>query len=143
MSSFGAFSVITDENDKILLVKRRDVPLWDLPGGRVEVGETAEQAAIREVYEETGFTVTLIGTAGDYYNPERDDIQYIFRAEIVAGKAISSGPETAAIRFFSKNHLPFLTIPNRKMQIKNALTELSKTISQEIHDPFFVKYFKK
>lgn len=35
--TIGVFSVIIS-NDRVLLVKRRDLPLWDLPGGRLEVG---------------------------------------------------------------------------------------------------------
>lgn len=51
-------------NGRVLLLHRRDdlelVPgLWDLPGGGVEIGEGLEDTLIREVREETGFTVTV------------------------------------------------------------------------------------
>ncbi len=50
----GAFVIVLNESQQILLVKRKDVPLWDLPGGRVDPGESAEEAAVREILEETG-----------------------------------------------------------------------------------------
>ena len=51
--------VIQDENDKVLLTKRskkmKIFPgAWVLPGGHIDLGETFEECAIREIYEETG-----------------------------------------------------------------------------------------
>ncbi len=50
------------EDDKILLVKQKvsDKRNWSLPGGKLERGETLEQALIREMNEETGFDVDII-----------------------------------------------------------------------------------
>lgn len=46
--------LLADENKRVLLVKRRDTPVWVLPGGGVEAGEPPEQACLRELYEESG-----------------------------------------------------------------------------------------
>lgn len=53
--------VINPKNKKILLVKHSDYDKWLQPGGHIEVDETPEEAAIREIYEETGLKITLIG----------------------------------------------------------------------------------
>lgn len=56
----AASVVVKNEGGKILLVQRGDAPYrgrWSLPGGSVEEGETAAQAAVREAYEETGYRV--------------------------------------------------------------------------------------
>ncbi|KZK07418.1 Nudix hydrolase family protein [Lactococcus cremoris] len=143
MKTSGAFVICQNDEDKILLVKRRDFPLWDLPGGRVELTEKIEEAAIRESFEETGFKIKLDNLSGIYFNPELDDHQYIFSGRIIGGHSIDYREETAAVRFFSPNHLPFFMIPHRKMQIKNLLTGSSTVIHQEIHDSWLVKDIKK
>lgn len=39
----GAFVIVLNENQQILLVKRKNVPLWDLPGGRIDLGNRLRQ----------------------------------------------------------------------------------------------------
>ena len=54
---------------EVLLVKRGQAlgrGLWSLPGGKVEIGETEEVAALRELHEETGVAATIVGFAGRY-----------------------------------------------------------------------------
>lgn len=53
--------VYDKENKKILLVHHKKMGVWVQPGGHVELNESPEEAAIREVYEETGLTIKLIG----------------------------------------------------------------------------------
>jgi 8-oxo-dGTP diphosphatase len=60
----AAFAIVCNDRDQILLVRRVDDGYWELPGGRIEIGESASAAAVREVAEETGITITVIGLAG-------------------------------------------------------------------------------
>lgn len=65
---------LTDRPERpIVLIERRYPPHgWAIPGGFVDVGETLEQAARREAYEETSLNVTLITLLGCYSDPRRD-----------------------------------------------------------------------
>ena len=60
-------AVVRDTEGRLLLVQRANEPgqgLWSVPGGRVEPGETAPEAVVREVAEETGLAVVVTGLAG-------------------------------------------------------------------------------
>lgn len=56
----------------VLIERRNPPPGWALPGGFVDVGETLEQAAVREAREETSLDVTLGRLLGNYSDPSRD-----------------------------------------------------------------------
>ncbi len=58
-----------DENGQILLQRRRDTGQWALPMGKMEIGETPSQCAIRETKEETGIDVAVVGIVGIYSDP--------------------------------------------------------------------------
>ena len=62
--------VINPINKKILLVKHKDYDKWLQPGGHIKEDETPEEAAIREVYEETGIKITILGERF----PREDDL---------------------------------------------------------------------
>lgn len=67
--------VVFDRADRLLLIKRGNPPFkgkYALPGGFVDVGETVEQAALRELEEETGLTGSIIKLIGVYSDPKRD-----------------------------------------------------------------------
>lgn len=75
----AAASAACFRNGKLLLAERTEPRgLWTLPGGRIELGETAAAAALRELQEETGIDAELVGFAG--YR------EMIFRAKDGAAK---------------------------------------------------------
>lgn len=122
MNSQGAFAIIiNNEKNKILLVKRKDYPIWDLPGGTIESGESAEEAVVRETIEESGYITKGHQKIGEYNRVHFNDIQHIFLTEIVGGKEIKNGEETSEIKWFNLNQLPLLMVPHRKEQIKDYI----------------------
>lgn len=95
----GAYAMLVDDNARVLLAlwNEGERPTWTLPGGGVEMDETPEQAAVREVREETGYDVELVRLLGEdaFVVPadERADgsgrplvsVRVVFEARIVGG----------------------------------------------------------
>lgn len=64
----GVAAVIVDEEERVLVIKRRDEDVWEFPGGALEIGETVVDGLVREVSEETGLDVTPQRLTGVYQN---------------------------------------------------------------------------
>jgi 8-oxo-dGTP pyrophosphatase MutT (NUDIX family) len=58
----GAAVLVLDEEDRLLMMKRSDIGCWGIPGGSMEPGEIAEEAAKREAFEETNLEVKEMST---------------------------------------------------------------------------------
>ncbi|MFX0056423.1 MAG: NUDIX domain-containing protein [Promethearchaeota archaeon] len=106
-----AVDVAVVDGEMLLLVKRGRDPYkdsWALPGGFVEYGETVEEAAAREVLEETGIRVTLEAILGVYSDPRRDPrghtITTVFIARPVAGEPVA-GDDAAEASWVSLESL--------------------------------------
>lgn len=56
----------------VLIERKHPPPGWALPGGFVDVGETLQEAAVREAREETSLDVKLVALLGNYSDPKRD-----------------------------------------------------------------------
>ncbi|MEK3794231.1 NUDIX domain-containing protein [Paenibacillus sp. FSL R7-0204] len=114
-------AVVRDEQDRILLIRKKDETLWGLPAGAVEPGETPSRALRREVFEESGLMVTpeqIIGVFGGekfrYEYSNGDQVEYtviVFECVIVKGQLRSLDGEAEELRFFKEDELPGLTIP--------------------------------
>lgn len=92
-----------------MLIERRNPPYgWALPGGFIEYGESAEQAAVREALEETSLHVELVRQLGAYSDPERDPrghtISIVFVAK--ARGEPRAADDARNIRLFTKDTLP-------------------------------------
>jgi 8-oxo-dGTP diphosphatase len=90
--------VVPSEEGHILLIRRASDPYegyWALPGGFVEVGETLEEAAVREAEEETGVEVEVVRLVGVYSDPDRDPRGHNVSAAYLA-RARSGEPSAAS-----------------------------------------------
>jgi len=102
--------VIQLPSGRIVLVWRANPPLgWAIPGGFIEEGESAEQAAVREALEETGLNVELIELFHVYSDPRRDPrhhtLSVVFLAK--ASGEPSGADDAAEARLFGEEDLPF------------------------------------
>jgi 8-oxo-dGTP diphosphatase len=93
-------------DDVLLLVKQSyGKQYWSLPGGVVELGESLEQAAIREVKEETGLDVRLRRVVGLYSKPDENSLAVTFEGEAIGGTLMPT-LEISECRFFPLHQLP-------------------------------------
>ncbi len=107
---------IFNKNGEVLLQKRADCNKWGFPGGAIELGETPEMAAKREVKEETGLDIEvqkLIGiyTDSDVVYPNGDKAHSIcicYEMKIIGGELVCDKDETLELKFFSLNDMPEL-----------------------------------
>lgn len=94
------------DKSEVLLIKRRDVAVWVLPGGGIEPEESPETTVVREMLEETGLHVTIQCKAAEYTATNRwTSRTHLFVCEPVGG-ACATGDETVAIQFFPLNAPP-------------------------------------
>jgi ADP-ribose pyrophosphatase YjhB (NUDIX family) len=95
-------SAVLFRDDAVLLVERGSGPsegLWSLPGGSIEAGETAEEAARREVREECGLDADIVGLAGVYDIIDREDDGTVVLHYVIAtyfGRAGEGAPVAAS-----------------------------------------------
>jgi 8-oxo-dGTP diphosphatase len=103
----AAIGIIFQQDKRtVLLIKRHDVPIWVLPGGGIESGESPEEAVVREVWEETGLRVTIIRKTGEYTPLNRLAARtHLFECRVKDG-LIRTGCETKEIAYWPLDHLP-------------------------------------
>ncbi|RDI37225.1 NUDIX hydrolase [Falsibacillus pallidus] len=121
--------VIIEDDDRILLQHRTDADNWCIPGGMMEMGETFEQAARREAWEETGLTVAELELFGIYSGekcfveyPNKDkvfSVQIIFKANRYTGNIKLEDVESREHRFFNRSELPANLNPRQKPFIED------------------------
>lgn len=93
----------------ILLIERKNPPYgWALPGGFVDVGETLEQAAVREAAEEISLTVKLKTLLGCYSGPNRDSRGHTVSAVYIAEATGNpkAADDAANVQVFTLNAFP-------------------------------------
>lgn len=119
-----AGAVIVREG-KILLQRRMDNGKWGLPGGLLDLDETYEEAAIREVREETGLDIRLECLLGIFHNhdmvwsngDQAHTIGAYYLASIASGE-LRTDDESYELRFFDRDELPELFAPDHILAIE-------------------------
>jgi len=125
-------TVFSEDRKKILLVKRRDVPVWVLPGGGIEKNESSKDAILREVLEETGYKTKILRKVGEYIPVNKlSKFTHLYECTIQSGIA-SISDETKDVRFFDITSLPKLLPPPYPEWIIEASRNEKDLIKREI-----------
>jgi 8-oxo-dGTP diphosphatase len=98
--------VCIEQQGKLLLARQNyGRRYWSLPGGKMEAGESLEQAAVREVREETGLEVRLKRVVGLYSKPDENGLAICLEGEVTGG-VLQADHEIVACDFFPYDDLP-------------------------------------
>lgn len=131
----GALVLIFNKDKQVLLQLRSDNESWGLPGGTMELGESFEEAATREVYEETNLEIQnlkfITNFSGKDYHmvyPNGDQaytVTALFESEEYEGELSADIKETQNLKFFDLDKLPQNISPPVKMKefILNYLSQ--------------------
>ena len=127
MSASLFVNIAIIHSGKIVLTKREDFEVWCLPGGGIEDGESAVQAAVRESREETGLEVQLTRLVGLYFRGGGHNV--LFAAKPVGGTLHPQPGEVIEVRYFARNELPELLVWWHHQPILDALSGVGGSVA--------------
>jgi ADP-ribose pyrophosphatase YjhB (NUDIX family) len=101
---------------EIVLVRRRYPPeegQWTLPGGGIESGESAAEAAVREAREETGLVVAIDDELGAWSTPSRETVVIFYLAHVLGGR-LKGGTDALEARWVVAESAPQLAFSTHR-----------------------------
>ncbi len=134
----SVFVAVREEQGRLLLVRRCDSGAWELPGGCVDVGESALRTAIREVAEETGLRIRITGLVGLFTDPAhvvaaawgaevRQQFVVCFHGWAAWGRPRPDGHEICEVDWFDPEDVESLTLePGVRRLVRYALAGASE-----------------
>jgi ADP-ribose pyrophosphatase YjhB (NUDIX family) len=127
-------ALIFEGEDHVLVGRRRDYDIWNLPGGALEAGETVAEGVVREAEEETGLVVEVERLIGIYSKPYRNEVVLTFQCSAVSG-ALCPTEEAAEWCYFSVDELPRNLLPKHRERILDAARHQASAILRVQHGP--------
>jgi HAD superfamily hydrolase (TIGR01450 family) len=132
-------ALIFNRNKQVLLIKRKDNSYWALPTGRMERGETLEEAVVREIMEELNLKIRVKNLVGLYSHPSDqvlsyssgETIQFVaacFFCEIEEGDLRNNQFEILKSGFYSVSQLPHPMVESHRRWIEDGLRNDGLTV---------------
>lgn len=138
--------IFKPDRRQVLLIQRRDVPVWVIPGGAIDANETPEQSVVREVLEETGLYVSIRRKIGTYKPINKlAAITHLYECEVLSGTP-STGDETRNIGFFSLDAFPKALFHVHRQMVLDSLDASKETFERMLDQVTYwelAKYFLK
>jgi 8-oxo-dGTP diphosphatase len=120
--------VFIRKDETILLVKQSyGHQFWSLPGGVMEEGESIDQAAIREVKEETGLNIRLEKLIGVYSKPSEGALAMTFEGNVVGGE-LRADSEVIEVCYFPLANLPENIRDHLRQRVEDFQADLPNTV---------------
>lgn len=134
--------IFNDDRSQVLLLKRRDIPVWVLPGGGIDPGESPENAVERELWEETGCRVAIVRKIAEYLPVNSlTQLTHFFECTILSGTP-TQGSETKEIQYFPLSKLPKYLAPPYKGWIEDAASFSPTLIKKKIEGVSYWVFIK-
>ncbi|MBN1579869.1 MAG: NUDIX domain-containing protein [Anaerolineae bacterium] len=134
MVTKGSSVVVFDDHNQVLLELREDARIWALPAGHLEPGETYEQAAVREVREETGYAIDLERVVGTYWRPQfphGGNTMRVFAGRVVGGDPSTHDWESLEVKWFPLDALPRRLFSFSREHIEDACANAAEPFEKE------------
>lgn len=115
---FMVAGVIIKKDNKYLLVQEGKgiaYKLWNFPAGKVDLGESIEEAAVREAFEEVGYKVELIKKISVHQKTANEPVKHIFEAKVIGGELKTRKGEILDAKWFSSEE-----IKNMENELRNG-----------------------
>ena len=134
----AASAIVIDDEGRILLHRRSDNDMWALPGGVMELGESLADCAVREVREETGLEVEVVGVVGIYSDPKhvfayddgevRQEFSICFECRLLNGE-LAISDESKEVRFVERTAIAELPmVDNIRRRVTDYLSGATPAI---------------
>lgn len=134
----GAMCIIEREDGSLLLVRHSYRKRWGVPGGLLKRGEDAETGARREVFEEVGLMVELLGEPAVVVDAEPQRVDVVFRCRPALGAdpdaVAARSPEIVEARWFRPDQLPELQFETASALVRLARAAVSP-VDRRLPDP--------
>jgi ADP-ribose pyrophosphatase YjhB (NUDIX family) len=127
-------AVIFNDQNELLLVKEKADGRWSLPGGWADIGSSPAEVAVKEVLEETGFSVKptkLLAVLDKRCHPHPPELEYAYKIFIqceISGGLYIPAFDILDVGFFSQDHIPELSEPR-------VLASQIGLMFEYLHDP--------
>lgn len=127
-----AGAIVFDKENRVLMQKRSDNGEWGFPGGFMDLNESIQDTARREVYEETGLGLNDLELFGIYSGPKYDKtfsngdqvslVQIVFICKSYSGELVERNDESLENKFYSLNDLPKNIFTEHQMVVDDLLS---------------------